>query len=263
MANLPTPNKSLGQHWLTDDNSLRAICEAANITKDDIVLEIGPGPGSLTSLLVQSAKEVTAIELDKSLANQLPYRVKAPNLKVHMADILKFDLSELAPGYKVVANIPYYLTSNLIRRLSESNNPPVTAVLLVQKEVARRVAATPGEMSILSVTAQYYWEVSLSDEVPAELFEPPPQVDSQILVLKRHKQPPFLVDDTDLFFRLVKAGFSEKRKKLRSSLSGGLGRSKEEIEQLLEKSGIDSNLRAQALSLQDWYRIYQSYQEKP
>ncbi len=261
MSNDPATKKSLGQHWLNDEASLLAMCDAAELTADDVVLEIGPGLGSLTKLLVQRVKKVVAVEFDNLLAIGLPDRVKVDNLEVQSQDILSFDFTSLPPDYKVVANIPYYLTSNLIRVLSETPNSPSVAILLIQKEVAERVAAEPGDMSLLSVTAQYYWQVGLGPIVPAELFTPPPKIDSQILILLRREKllfPELSDADARALFQLVKAGFSERRKKLRSSLSGGLHLPKTEVEEILGKAGIDHNLRAQALSITDWYALYKS-----
>jgi 16S rRNA (adenine1518-N6/adenine1519-N6)-dimethyltransferase len=186
----------------------------------------------------------------------LPQRIQSSSLTVKQQDILSFDYTSLPADYKVVANIPYYLTSNLIRVLSETSNQPSVAVLLIQKEVAERVAAQPGAMSLLSVTAQFYWQTGVGPIIPAELFTPPPKVDSQILILERRPEPLFPDVDTTRFFRLVKAGFSERRKMLRSSLSGGMHISKPDAESLLKKAGIDPNLRAQALSLKDWHKLY-------
>jgi len=259
MMELPFAKKSLGQHWLTDRTSLEAMCEAADVQLHDTVLEIGPGIGTLTELLVKRAGRVIAVEFDRKLADELPERVRAENLEVVSQDILSFDFNQLEPGYKVVANIPYYLTSNLIRVLSETSNPPAIVALLVQKEVAERVVAEPGQMSILSVTAQYYWQVALGSVVPAELFMPPPKVDSQVLVLKRRAIPLFKEIDIKVFFRLVKAGFSQKRKTLANSISGGLQLKREEVIELLEQAGIASSTRAQVLSLDDWYGLYQAY----
>lgn len=256
----PTPKKSLGQHWLHDHASLEAMCEAAEVTTTDTVLEIGPGLGTLTELLVEQAREVVAVEFDERLAAELPSRVSSASLSVKNQDILSFDFTTLPADFKVVANIPYYLTSNLIRVLSETSNQPAVAVLLVQKEVAERVDAQPGDMSLLSVTAQYYWQTGLGPIVEAELFTPPPKVDSQILILQRRQGPLFPDVDTAKLFRLVKAGFHERRKKLRSSLSGGLHLSKPDVDALLTSAGIDPNLRAQALSLDDWYKLYLALQ---
>lgn len=250
------PKKSLGQHWLHDEASLIAMCDAGELDGDDVVLEIGPGLGTLTSYLVENAKQVIAVEYDTELAVQLPERVKADNLRVEHADCLTFDYSNLPAGYKVVANIPYYLTSNLLRVLSESPNPPDMIVLLVQKEVAERVAAGPGKMSMLSVSVQLYYEASLDMLVPAALFTPPPKVDSQIVKLVRRPQPLFPDLDTKKFFQLVKAGYTQRRKKLRSSLSAGLNISKDAVTELLEKAGLDANARPQELSLEQWHQLF-------
>jgi 16S rRNA (adenine1518-N6/adenine1519-N6)-dimethyltransferase len=253
------PKKSLGQHWLTDEPTLTAICEAADLKKDDTVLEIGPGLGGLTEQLVKRAGKVIAVEFDNLLAARLAAQLDADNLEVVQGDILKFDLIQLPVGYKVVANIPYYLTSNLIRILSESTNPPLLMVLLVQKEVAERLAAQPGQMSLLSVSAQLYYSPKLGPLVSAELFEPPPKIDSQVIILKQHQKPLFKGLDTKAYFRLVKAGFAGRRKKLRGSLAAGLQISKEQADELLEAAKVDSNQRAQELSLQQWFNLYLAY----
>jgi 16S rRNA (adenine1518-N6/adenine1519-N6)-dimethyltransferase len=195
------------------------------------------------------------VEFDERLAKELGARVPADNLQVVSQDILSLDLTTLPPDYKVAANIPYYLTSNLIRVLSETPNPPRAAALLVQKEVAERVAAEPGAMSLLSVTAQFYWQVSLGQVVPAALFEPPPKVDSQILIMKRRLEPLFDVD-TKKFFRLVKAGFAQRRKTLLNSIGSGLHLSREDAQQLFEAADIAPGRRAQTLNLQEWHRLY-------
>lgn len=255
----PAPKKSLGQHWLNDVPTLQAIVVAADVKPDDTVLEIGPGLGTLTKELVAVADQVVAVEFDHVLAESLPRRVTATNLEVVECDILSFDFTAMKPGYKVVANIPYYLTSNLIQLLSESSNPPDVAVLLVQKEVAVRVAAAPGAMSLLSITAQYYWEVDLDIKVPAELFTPPPKIDSQVLILRRRKQP--LFDDIDAkdFFRLVKAGFAQRRKTLLNSLSAGLHLDREAVKAMCLSVDIDVARRPQTLSLEEWHNLYLSH----
>lgn len=247
--------KSLGQHWLFDAKSLDAMCEAAELTSSDTVLEIGPGLGSLTIELTRHAKQVIAIELDDKLARELPARIPASNLTVVHGDALQFDLSQLPQGYKVVANVPYYITSPIVRFLLESPTPPSLAVLLVQKEVAQRLAAKPGNMSILAVSAQLYAEVQLGPIITADKFDPPPKVDSQVIIFKRRAIPLFDNLDTKLFFRIVKAGFSEKRKTIRNSLSGGLALKKDKIELLLKNAGIDASARAETLSLVQWYAL--------
>jgi 16S rRNA (adenine1518-N6/adenine1519-N6)-dimethyltransferase len=252
---LPHAKKSLGQHWLHDDASLVAMCDAAQVAGEDTVLEIGPGPGALTKLLVAKARQVVAVEFDEGLARNLHARVPDENLQVVQHDILTFDLTQLPPNYKVVANIPYYLTSKLLRVLSESANPPSQVALLVQKEVAERVVAQAGDMSILSVTAQFYWEVTLGRLVPAELFTPPPKVDSQILIMRFRSSPLFTDIEPNALFRVVKAGFSQRRKTLLNSLSAGLHLDREQTTQLLEKAEITPTARAQSLSLDDWHRL--------
>lgn len=250
---LPATNKSLGQHWLHDEDSLDAMLEAARVSSNDTVLEIGPGPGALTAKLVAQAKDVVAVEFDASLARDLPSRVPAKNLTIVQQDILSFDLTSLPPDYIVAANIPYYLTSKLLQTLCESQNPPARTALLVQKEVAERVCARPGQMSLLSVGVQLYCEARLGRLVPAELFTPPPKVDSQILILERRHTP--LFDDIELkdFFHVVKAGFAQRRKTLLNSLAGGLQLSREATEQLLIQANIAPSIRAQNLSLEEWH----------
>jgi 16S rRNA (adenine1518-N6/adenine1519-N6)-dimethyltransferase len=250
------PKKSLGQHWLYDLEALQAMVAAADVKPGDIVLEIGPGLGTLTKELCKVATKVIAVEFDELLASELPFRVPSENLEVRQGDILTFDFTSLPKGYKVVANIPYYLTSNLIRRMCESANPFSMAALLVQKEVAERVCAGPGQTSLLSISTQFYCKVGLGPVVPAELFTPPPKVDSQILLLEFRNRPLFKDIDSVRFFRLVKAGFSERRKKLRSSLSGGLQITKPEADVLLLKAAVNGDLRAQNLSLEQWYTLY-------
>lgn len=248
-------NKSLGQHWLRDRSALESIASCARLTKDDTVLEIGPGLGTLTSELLRHAGTVVAVEFDDELAKKLPGQFPGKNLKVINSDILEYDFTTLPAGYKVVANIPYYITSKIIQQLMTTTNKPSTAVLLVQKEVAQRLAAKPGQMSILAISAQVFAEVSLGDIVKAEMFTPPPKVDSQIVILKTRETSFFSGIDEAEFFTIVKAGFSEKRKKLRSSLTGGLRLQKAEVEAILAKANISSDDRAESLSLDDWARL--------
>jgi 16S rRNA (adenine1518-N6/adenine1519-N6)-dimethyltransferase len=256
MPETPLTNKSLGQHWLFDAGILTDIANSANIKSTDTVLEIGPGLGTLTSILLARAQQVIAVEFDSALARDLPERVTANNLQIVEQDILRFNFSVLPDGYKIVANIPYYLTSNLIRVISELANPPEVAVLLVQKEVAQRVAAAPGKQSILSVTAQYYWQVQLGNVVPAKAFTPPPKIDSQILILEKRAQSLFEDVDSKLFFRLVKAGFSQRRKTLLNSLSAGLRIDRNDAKDLCTEAGVDEGRRAQMLSLDEWHGLY-------
>ncbi len=249
------PKKELGQHWLKDRDILAAIADAAEVSERDTVLEIGPGLGTLTSELLRRAQKVIAVEFDADLARKLPAQFPGKDLEVVNTDILQFDLSGLPEGYKVVANVPYYITSKIVQQVSEATNPPSIAVLLVQKEVAERIAADPGDMSMLSVSAQVFFEASLDIEVPAEYFTPPPKVDSQVVVLRRREAPLVALADQKAFFRVVRAGFSERRKKLRSSLAGGLHLEKSAVDELLQKAGISAEARAQELSIAQWREL--------
>lgn len=253
---LTSTRKSLGQHWLHDKASLEAMCDAAEVGKGDVVLEVGPGTGTLTAVLIDAGAKVIAVEKDEALAKGLVSRFGNGSLQLYGEDILEFDLTALPPGYKVAANIPYYLTSNLLRLLSESSNPPDRMALLVQKEVAERIVAGPGQMSLLGVSVQFYNEVSLGPIVPAKLFTPPPKVDSQIIKLVRHSRPLFPDVDTKAFFWLVKAGFSNRRKTLLNSLAAGLRIDKEKVKELLECAAVDPQTRPQELSLEYWHKIY-------
>lgn len=249
------PKKNLGQHWLHERSVLEHIAELAGVDTSDTVLEIGPGLGTLTSVLLSRAEQVIAVEFDSELARKLPGQFPGKNLAVVNEDFLKYDLSQLPGDYKVVANVPYYITSKIVQLLLESKNPPAVAVLLVQKEVAERLAAGPGDMGILSVAAQVYANVSLGMVVPPAMFTPPPKVDSQVVVLRRRTVPLLESIHEKPFFRVVKAGFSAKRKKLRSSLAGGLGIDKPAAEAMLVSAGIDPNRRAESLGTEEWLRL--------
>jgi len=253
------PKKELGQHWLKDQFILSEIIDSAQIQPIDTVLEIGPGLGTLTSGLLNVAQNVIAVEFDADLAKKLPGQFPGKNLEVLNKDILSFDLQTLPEHYVVVANVPYYITSKIVQMLMTAQNKPRIAVLLVQKEVAQRIAAKPGDMSILGISAQVYAETSLGIEVGREFFTPPPKVDSQVIILKTHPTPLLAPEREKEFFTIVKAGFGEKRKKLRSSLSGGLNMAKFEVDELLKKAGIPIEARAQELSIEQWKQLQSKY----
>ncbi|MBI5357619.1 ribosomal RNA small subunit methyltransferase A [Candidatus Saccharibacteria bacterium] len=260
---MSAPKKSLGQHWLRDTSILSAIVEASEVSQGDNVLEVGPGQGTLTSVLLSAGVNLTAVEYDFELFEELGKNINRfpnpHNLKIVNEDILKFDLTKLPKDYKVVANIPYYLTSNLIRLLSESKNPPRSITLLVQKEVAERICAAPGQMSLLSVSAQNYYEVKLDIIVPAEEFIPPPKVDSQVVHMTRRKQPISSPLNEKTFFRIVKAGFSSRRKTLLNSLSGGLNLPKDTVSNTLSEYNINPSSRPQELDLLQWKKLAEAF----
>lgn len=249
------PDKSLGQHWLKDRLILEAIADCAEITPSTTVLEIGPGLGTLTSVLLDRAEQVIAVEFDADLAGKLAGQFPGKQLTVYNEDILSFDFRKVPANYTVVANVPYYITSKIVHILSTCVNPPSQIVLLVQKEVAQRLAAQPGHMSILAVSAQIFHEISLGPIVGAEWFTPPPKVDSQVVVMIRRREPLVPESQEKAFFRVVKAGFSERRKKLRSSLAGGLGLDKSSVDSLLIQALLSNEVRAQELSIEEWLRL--------
>lgn len=252
---MSSPKKSLGQHWLKDPYVLAEIADSAQITSSDTVLEVGPGLGTLTSRLLARAQKVVAVEFDEELAGKLPGQFPGKNLEVINQDILQFNLSDLPKDYKVVANVPYYITSKIIKMFSESANPPKSMALLVQKEVAERLVAEAGDYSVLAISAQIFYEVQLGEVVEKDLFTPPPKVDSQVVIFDRRSSPLVEVSQQKDFFRLIKAGFSERRKKLRSSLAGGLRISKQDAENLLLRAKIDKDYRAEDLTMRQWLEV--------
>lgn len=260
-------NKNLGQHFLFDAEILQEIAAPAQIEKDDFVLEIGPGLGTLTEILAPKAQKVIAVEFDKNLAQKLQNKFsKNEKVEIISQDFLHFDLEKLPKNYKIVANIPYNITGKIVEKIVASANLPRAAVLLVQKEVAERIAARPGKMSILAVATQLKMDVELGVIVAPEKFSPPPKVMSQTVILRALKTPRFGVNnsrnfDEKSFLRAVKAGFSERRKKLRSSLAGGLNLEKSQVQEILRAAQISPEKRAQELSLDDWYRVAASYAE--
>lgn len=256
------PDKKLGQNFLQDADALEKIVVAAEIQADDSVLEIGAGLGSLTRYLAASAKAVTALELDHSLIPVLesvlaPY----PNVRVVEGDILKFSPSALveADDYLVVANVPYYITSAIFRHLLANHPRPRRIVLTIQKEVAERVCAQPGEMSLLALSIQVYGRPDIAATIPAEAFYPAPKVDSAVIRVDIYPAPVIPQDLLDRFFRLAKAGFSQKRKTLRNSLSAGLAISTGAAAQMLKQAGIDPQRRAETLSLDEWGKLSDQY----
>jgi 16S rRNA (adenine1518-N6/adenine1519-N6)-dimethyltransferase len=257
-------SKGLGQNFLQDQTALEKIVRAAEIHSDDVVLEIGPGLGSLTRYLAASAKSVTAVELDHELIPVLqtvlaPY----PNTRIVEGDILKVSPASLVDtdDYLVVANVPYYITSAIFRHLLETSPRPRRIVLTIQKEVAERICAKPGDMSLLALSIQVYGQPKIAAIIPAGAFFPTPKVDSAVIRVDMLPEPRIPVALLDVFFQMAKAGFSQKRKTLRNSLSAGLRLSTAETAQLLEKAGIDPMRRAETLTLDEWGQLSLQFQK--
>jgi 16S rRNA (adenine1518-N6/adenine1519-N6)-dimethyltransferase len=264
------PKKRLGQHFLVDEAVLERILYAAELTPGDIVIEVGPGMGILTEALAKQGAKVIAVELDSKLVALLKKRLAAfPDVKIVHADILKvtprqllqdnLPASELVRGYKVIANLPYYITSPVLAHFLEAQPRPSEMVVMVQKEVGEVIAATPGKMRLLSVKAQFYSKPVIISYVPAASFYPPPKVDSVILRLDIYSQPPIEVSDVASFFDIVMHGFSAPRKQIRNSLAHSLGMPPSQVASLLEKAGIEAKRRAETLSLEEWRELWKIF----
>jgi 16S rRNA (adenine1518-N6/adenine1519-N6)-dimethyltransferase len=253
--------KSLGQHWLQDRGVLLEIAGYAaddkNVVKNTTVLEIGPGLGTLTSAIFKFFDKIVAVEYDAELAGKLTGQFPGKNLTVFNADFLQFDLDKIPKDYIVIANVPYYITSPIIQKLLTAKNRPQKMVLLVQKEVAERLAMSKNKSSILGLSANLYAKVSLGRTVPKELFMPPPKVDSKVVILDVQENN-HLGDLTDAdFFRIVKMGFSMPRKKLANNLAAGLNLKKPIIAETLQQLSINPDVRPEDLSLDDWRKLVQ------
>ncbi|MCU0502117.1 MAG: 16S rRNA (adenine(1518)-N(6)/adenine(1519)-N(6))-dimethyltransferase RsmA [Anaerolineae bacterium] len=285
------PKKSLGQNFLVDPGHRARIVAAADLTADDMVLEIGPGPGVLTELIAQQAGCVVAVELDDRLIPILRERFAGqPHVRIVHADILRADVGALIsesanqrisesangesangesahgesrnpqsairnPYYKVVANLPYYITSAAIRHLLEAVPPPELLVLTVQREVAERMVAVPPDMSLLALGVQFYTTAHLVEHIPAGAFYPKPKVDSAAVRLERRPEPVVSGVSAEAFFRAARAGFSQPRKQLRNSLAAGLAVPPAKAEAWLAGAGIAPQRRAETLTLQEWGRL--------
>ena len=252
------PKKSLGQNFLQNSEIVSEIINAASIQKTDRIIEIGPGLGVLTDALVKSGAQIFAIEKDFDLVERLRKGFQSnKNLKIIHQDALFFNL-ETFENYKVVANLPFNVATPLIRKFLESDVKPELMVLMVQKEVAERLTAKPGsrERSILTILVEYYAEAEIIIEVSKTNFRPQPKVDAAVVKIKpkSHFQGGILVDEK-LFFRIVKAGFSSKRQQIHNSLAATLRLDKNIVQDILQKSKIDSKLRAEDLTLEDWFRL--------
>jgi len=248
--------KSLGQNFLVDASALDQIVRAAELTPDDTVIEVGPGTGFLTERLVEKAGKVIAIEKDSDMIPVLEERFGAnSHFELHHSDILKIENSKLKiQNYKVVANIPYYITSPLLKHFLQAEHRPSVMVLLVQKEVAEKICGITGK-SMVTIQTQVFGNPEIIGFVPSSSFYPAPKVESAILKINVFEEPLVPVDQLKDFFRLVGFGFSQKRKKLSNTLGAGLHLKPKETRAVLKKVGIDPDLRAENLEVGDWMRL--------
>ena len=256
------PRKRLGQNFLRDPVALGRIVRAADLSHEDVVVEVGAGVGTLTRPLAEHAGHVIALELDDGLVAILRDQVaNLNNVQVLHGDVLQFSASQFPHhGYKVVGNLPYYITSAVLRHFLEKVPRPRLMVVTVQREVADRIVAGPGKMSLLAVSVQFYGQPRIVARLPAGAFYPPPQVDSAVVRIDVGEQSTIVLEnaiDEAMFFRVVRAGFSQKRKTLRNSLSAGLGLSPAGAEEALEQAGVDPRRRAETLSLKEWAGVVQ------
>jgi 16S rRNA (adenine1518-N6/adenine1519-N6)-dimethyltransferase len=254
------PKKNLGQNFMTDESVLGKIVAAAQLTPRDVVLEVGAGLGHLTRLLARQAGRIIAVELDGRLMPILRDQLAGcDNVTLVEGDILKLSLSSLlsplSSDYKVVANLPYYITSAVLQYFLEGEPPPARMVITVQYEVAQRITAQPGDMSLLAVSVQFYGQPRIVTRIKAGAFYPRPEVDSAIVRIDRRSMPPVDAPDVRAFFAVVKAGFAQRRKQLRNSLSAGLRRPQAEVAAALEAADVDPRRRPETLSLEEWAAI--------
>jgi 16S rRNA (adenine1518-N6/adenine1519-N6)-dimethyltransferase len=261
------PKKRLGQHFLVDEAVLQRILSAAELSPRDTVIEIGPGLGILTEALAKQGARVIGVELDVKLVALLKKRLAGfPDVKIVHADILKaapwqllqdnLPACDLVRGYKVIANLPYYITSPVLSHFLEAQPRPSKMVVMVQKEVGEAITAAPGKMRLLSVKAQFYSKPAIVSYVSAASFYPPPKVDSVILSLDVYSRSPIEVSDVAGFFDIVMHGFSAPRKQLRNSLAHSLEMPPGQVASLLEKAGIEAKRRAETLNLEEWRELW-------
>ena len=253
------PNKSFGQNFLIDRATLQRIIEAAEINAGEQVLELGAGTGVLTRELARHARRVVAVELERDMLSLLAETTRNfANVELIERNLLYVDPAAIfgTEAYKLVANLPYYITAPTFRHFLESANPPRLLVVMVQYEVAQRIVAAPGDLSLLGVSIQFYGKPDIVAHVPARAFYPAPKVDSAILRVDLKDEVPLEHKQRDSFFRLVQAGFSERRKQIHNSLARGLHRKDAEVQAWLKAAGIDPGRRAETLSIEEWLQLW-------
>ena len=261
------PRKKWGQNFLTDPHILASIADAAEISRDDVVLEIGPGMGHLTRVLAKRAKQVVAVEIDPGLMTRLETELaNVSNVKIILGDVLQAEPSVwlnqvVGPvsSFKIVANLPYYITSAILRHVLEAARKPSMIVVMVQREVAQRMTVHPPEMNLLAVSVQFFASVRAMRVIPAGAFYPRPKVDSAVVRLDVFDVPPIATTDVTRFFKVVRAGFSAKRKQLHNALVNGLGLPTRQVHAALVRAQIDPARRAETLSLSEWASLASAF----
>ncbi len=257
--------KGLGQNFLVDSAAVRKIVAAAELTPTDTVLEIGPGPGALTAQIAGQAGQVTAVEIDADVLPALRETL-APfdHVTLVHGDILEQDIAALvSPPYKVIANLPYYITSAVLRHILETRPRPTMLVVTVQREVAQRIVAAPGEMSLLAVSVQFYGRPRIVARIPPGAFRPIPQVHSAAVRIDCFDPLPWGEVDEEVFFRVARAGFGQKRKQLKNALAHGLSLPIDAVEAALAQAGIDGRRRAETLSMGEWATLSRTFAAGP
>ena len=258
------PVKSLGQNFLHDPNTLEKIVATAELMPEDTVLEIGPGTGALTAVLAKNARHVFSVEVDERMQPVLESQLEEfDNVYLVFEDILKVDILKLigAKDFVVVANVPYYITTPIINQLLDIHRRPRRLVLTMQSELAERIVAEPPDMNRLAVLVQYYGAANIVTKLKPAVFWPRPDVDSAVLKIDTYDSPIVDVPSTKLFMRVVKAGFSQKRKQLKNSLGGGLGIKARAAGEIIEQAGIDPKRRAETITLEEWAAITRTVDE--
>lgn len=254
------PNKTYGQHFLMDETVLEDMIDAAGVTDGEQVIEIGPGIGNLTERLLERGAKVFAIEKDEQFLPVLKKLQKRHlKLEYQMADALKFNFKEKnLDEYKVVANIPYYITGKIVQLFLQQEVRPISMTLLMQKEVAQNLTAKPGQLNLLAISAQIFGEARLIMNVPAHKFYPAPKVDSAVVHLQLFAKPKYDIQDHKKFFRVLRACFAGKRKQIHNTLTNNLSLSKVVVQNVLSSSGIDAAARPQQLTIEQWIKLVQA-----
>lgn len=258
------PNKAFGQNFLVDRAILQKIIDAAEIAPADQILEVGSGTGVLTRELAKTARRVVAVELERDMLKLLTTTTYPfPNIELVERNLLHLNPEDVfgMDHYKLVANLPYYITAPTFRHFLESSNPPELIVVMVQKEVAQRIVAQPGDLSVLAVSIQFYGKPEIVAQVPARSFYPAPKVDSAILRIRVYPDAPLAGEERTRFFKVVQAGFTERRKQLHNSLTHTLHIKNEDVRSLLQQADIETSRRAETLSIEEWLRVWRTIEQ--